>query len=125
MSRYEFKVLPAPKRPRKLTGLEKDQDKFCATLTDVMTDMGLDGWEFVSAQTLPYEERRFGLFRRVGSKPCLVFRREIERLDQAEQKVAPKRIARAHVVSRVNGGARRITLSDPAENKVYALPGAS
>ena len=86
MSSYEFQVVPAPERVRKLTDLKKDQDKFCATVTDVLTDMGLAGWEFVGAETLPFQQRRMLMFPRVADKTCLVFRREIK------PKVEPKRV---------------------------------
>lgn len=115
MSRYEFKVIPSPKRPRKLTDLTKDQDKFCATVSDVMCDMGLEGWEFIGAETLPFEYRRFAVFNRKIEKSCLVFRREIQPLGGVEAAVKPKRVARSHVVAQVRDGARRISLSEPAE----------
>ncbi|MBF9034845.1 hypothetical protein HKCCE2091_11395 [Rhodobacterales bacterium HKCCE2091] len=126
MSRYEFKVLPSPQRVRKLTGLARGQDKFCATLTDVMTDMGLQGWEFMGAETLPCSGRRLGLFPTSEEKSILVFRREIGRApllaEQPEpviaevkkvepKKVAPKRVARSEVVARVGAGARRLNIA--------------
>lgn len=83
---YEFQVVPAPERVRKLTDLTKDQDRFCATVTDILTDMGLAGWEFVGAETLPYRERRMFLFSRQMHKSCLVFRREIQKM------IEPKRV---------------------------------
>ncbi|MEM9756063.1 MAG: hypothetical protein AAF914_08725 [Pseudomonadota bacterium] len=120
MSRYEFMVIPAPVTARKLTGLTKDQDRFCATITDVMTDMGLAGWDFVGAETLPVHERRMFVLSKRAEKSCLVFRREIERLIDPKpvertQKVTPKRVARQEVVDRVKSGERRITLVAPSE----------
>lgn len=125
MSGFEFKVVPAPKRARKLTGLAKGEDRFCATLTDVITDLGLDGWEFVGAETLPHVRRLLGLFRRREERGCLVFRRRIEPLmaetkseaiaaeamslladDDDEEVVKPKRVMRKHVVPNLRGGGR-------------------
>lgn len=115
MSRYEFKVIPSPKRPLKLDGLQKDQDRFCATVTNVMTDMGLEGWEFVGAETLQVEHRALGIFARITQRSCLVFRREVSKLnDKVEAAVKPRRVARSHVVARVKEGKRRIRLSLPA-----------
>ena len=115
MSRFEFKVIPSPRRPRKLEGLEKDLDKFCATMTDIMTDMGLEGWEFIGAETIQDERRALGIFSRVSDKSCLVFRRPISKLDEkVEAAVKPRRVARSHVVARVREGQRRIRLSLPA-----------
>ncbi|MEM9320031.1 MAG: hypothetical protein AAGA70_13655 [Pseudomonadota bacterium] len=128
MSRYEFKVIPAPRKNRKLTDLTKNQDKFCATITDILTDMGLDGWEFVGAETLPYYQRRFGLFTRYQEKTCLVFRREIERLIEPQRLARPSaevmaitaepehRTARPEMVAQFRSGARQIKLAREASD---------
>ncbi|MEM1272665.1 MAG: hypothetical protein AAGF88_02550 [Pseudomonadota bacterium] len=130
MSRYEFTVIPAPTRVRKLTDLTKGQDKFCATITDILTDMGLEGWDFMGAETLPYTRRRFIIFWQNAERTCLVFRREIERLVEPKRVSRPKaevteitsqpiREARSEVVAHFKTGARRIGVIEPdaAETK--------
>lgn len=94
MSSYEFMVVPAPQKVRKLTGLEKDQDKFCATITDVITDQGLNGWEFMSVEVMPQRSRIMGLFPTTRMRSCLMFRREIEQLcERTDDGVQPRRVA--------------------------------
>lgn len=88
MPSYEFRVIPAPKGAGKKTDLTKGQDAFCAEISDVLTDMGRDGWEFVRAETLPERQRRKGLFSRQTDKQCLVFRRELSAKTEAEPSVA-------------------------------------
>jgi len=82
MHRYEFKVVPAPRRGDKVRGVRTTEDRFAHALMAVMNDMGRDGWDYVRADTLPCDER-VGL---TGSKTTfqnmLVFRRIIE-ADQA------------------------------------------
>lgn len=127
MSGYEFQVVPAPERVRKLTDLTKDQDKFCATVTDILTDMGLAGWEFVGAETLPYHSRRMFIFSRTEQKTCLVFRREIERaikpkrvtLPSPESEILgpePVRQARPEVLAQFKTR-RRIEVASPVEDQ--------
>jgi hypothetical protein len=75
MQRYEYKVVPAPKKAEKLRGVKATEDRFAQTLMQVMNALGRDGWEYVRADALPCEER-VGL---TGSKTTyqnmLVFRR--------------------------------------------------
>ena len=126
MSRYEFQVVPAPTRARKLTDLTKGQDVYCATITDILTDMGLAGWEFVGAETLPHYQRRMFFFSSYSEMTCLVFRREIERLIEPSNRLqgevfTPRRIAPqpsemvAQKEAQKSTGARRLNVSMPKE----------
>ena len=122
MSRYEFQVVPAPSRARKLTDLTRGQDVYCATITDILTDMGLAGWEFVGAETLPHYQRRMFFFSSYSEMTCLVFRREIERLVAPSNRLqgeifAPKRIAAqpSAMVAQQQTGARRLNVSMPKD----------
>ncbi|MDN5788826.1 DUF4177 domain-containing protein [Pseudorhodobacter sp.] len=83
MQRFEYQVVPAPKKGEKARGAKTTAERFAVALTQVMNRMGGNGWEYIRADTLPCEER-VGL---TGSKSSfqnmLVFRREvlIEELD--------------------------------------------
>ncbi|MFD1914323.1 DUF4177 domain-containing protein [Halodurantibacterium flavum] len=75
MARYEYKVIPAPVRGAKLRGVRDERERFAQTISQVMNDMALQGWEYQRAETLPCEERK-GLFKRETSyQNLLVFRR--------------------------------------------------
>lgn len=89
MSSYEFQVVPAPERAMAATNLTKNQDQYCMTVTDILTDMGLAGWDFVGAETLPVRERRMFIFSRQSQKSCLVFRREIKKLAEPKHPALP------------------------------------
>ncbi len=80
MQRFEFKVIPAPRRGEKARGVKTTEDRFALALTTLMNQLGAEGWDYVRADALPCEER-VGL---TGSKTTfqnvLVFRRVIESL---------------------------------------------
>ncbi len=78
MQRYEYQVLPAPRKGEKARGLKTGEERFAFALTGLMNRMGAEGWEYQRADTLPMDER-VGL---TGSKTTfqslLVFRRPAE-----------------------------------------------
>ena len=87
MQRYEYKVIPAPRRGEKSRGVKTIEDRFALTLTVVMNDLGRDGWDYVRADTLPVDERAgFTGGTKTSFQNVLVFRRLIE----AEAVAAPK-----------------------------------
>jgi hypothetical protein len=77
MMQFEYKVVPAPVRAEKIRGLKTVQDRFAATLTAVMNELGRDGWEYLRADTLPVEERVGFTGRQTAFQNMLVFRRTI------------------------------------------------
>ena len=78
MQRFEFKVIPAPKRGEKARGVKTTEERFALALTSLMNQLGAEGWDYVRADALPCDER-VGL---TGSKTTfqnmLVFRRALE-----------------------------------------------
>lgn len=94
MKRYEYQVVPAPKKGEKAKGAKTAADRFAVALTSAMNKMAAEGWDYLRTDTLPCEER-VGL---TGSKNVfqnmLVFRREI--LAEAVQMLGPA-IPRAKV----------------------------
>ena len=74
MARYEYKVVPAPKRPTRIRGVKGDEARFAFTIEEVINTSAADGWEFLRAETLPCQHG--GWFRRhVDTQTLLVFRR--------------------------------------------------
>lgn len=75
MQRYEYRVVPAPRKGEKVRGLKTVEERFAYALTTMMNKMGVEGWEYQRADALPCDER-VGL---TGSKTVfqnvLVFRR--------------------------------------------------
>ena len=45
MQRFEFKVVPAPKRGLKARGLKGSEDRFAHALETLMNELGAEGWD--------------------------------------------------------------------------------
>ena len=102
MLRYEFKVIPAPRRGEKLRGVKTTEDRFALALTNVMNEQGREGWDYVGADTLPVDERAGFTGTKTSFHNMLVFRRELEveaaapqRLFSAEPAAAAPRLGPA------------------------------
>lgn len=76
MQRFEYKIVPSPRKGEKSREARTTPDRFALALTTLMNRLGQDGWDYLRADTLPCDER-VGL---TGSKTTfqsmLVFRRE-------------------------------------------------
>lgn len=81
MTRYEYKVVPAPVQGTKAKGLKTPAERFARTLQELMTAEGADGWEYLRAEALPAEERQ-GLRKKITVyQNLLVFRRPLGATD--------------------------------------------
>lgn len=78
MQRYEYKVIPAPRRGEKSRGVKTTEDRFALALTMVMNDLGSEGWEYIRADTLPVDERAGFTGTKTSFQNVLVFRRVME-----------------------------------------------
>ena len=77
MQRYEYKVLPAPRRGTKARDAKTTEDRFALTLTTLMNDLGRDGWEYPRSETLPCDERSGFTKTKTTEQTMLVFRRAL------------------------------------------------
>lgn len=77
MQRYEYKVIPAPRRGTKSREAKTTEDRFALTLSTLMNELGRDGWEYQRAETLPCEERAGFTKTRTVDQIVLVFRRAL------------------------------------------------
>lgn len=77
MQRYEFKVIPAPKRGEKARGVKTTEERFALALTNLMNELGAEGWDYVRADSLPCEERVGFTGSKTTFQNVLVFRRAI------------------------------------------------
>lgn len=78
MQRYEFKVIPAPRRGEKSRAAKSTEDRFALALTSLMNRMGAEGWDYVRADVLPCDERSGLTGTKTSFQNMLVFRRPIE-----------------------------------------------
>ena len=86
MQRFEFKVIPAPRRGEKARGVKTTEERFALALTTLMNQLGAEGWDYVRADALPCEERAGLTGTKTTFQNVLVFRRVI---GQAEAEPAP------------------------------------
>ncbi|MBD1206594.1 MAG: DUF4177 domain-containing protein [Rhodobacteraceae bacterium] len=77
MPRHEYKVIPAPRRGTKSREAKSTEDRFALTLSNLMNELGRDGWEYVRSETLPTEERAGFMKTRVVEQTMLIFRRTL------------------------------------------------
>lgn len=75
MTRYEFRVIPAPTRGEKSREAKTTPERFARALTRLMNEMGQEGWDYVRADTLPVEERSGFTGTKTSFQNMLVFRR--------------------------------------------------
>jgi hypothetical protein len=78
MPRYEYKVVPAPKKGEKARGVKTSEDRFAHALNTLMNQLGADGWEYLRADSLPAEERSGFTGRTTVVQNLLIFRRTLD-----------------------------------------------
>jgi len=101
MQRYEYKVVPAPKKAGKIKGLRGTDAKFAASLAEIMNQFGADGWEYQRTDTLPCEVRQGLTGRTTTFQTMLVFRREINAVAETPETAQPVQITEAEPVPAV------------------------
>lgn len=72
---YEYRVVPAPRRAQREAVAKTTEARFAASLTNLMNEMGREGWEYQRADTLPVEERAGLTGTKTTYQNMLVFRR--------------------------------------------------
>ena len=77
MPQYEYKVVPAPKKPGKIKGVKGTDKKVAGPLAPFMNEFGAEGWEYQRTDTLPCEERQGLRGRTTVFQNMLIFRRKI------------------------------------------------
>lgn len=113
MTRYEYKVVAAPKRTKSFKGVRCHEDLFASVLAETMNELAASRWEYLRAESLPCEEKT-GLTSRVESyQSVLVFRRVII-ADQEFFETAPSRQIELHEIK-----------EDKTEHEVNAYAGGS
>lgn len=81
MTFFDYKVIPAPKRLKRIKGVSSTAELFSATLAEAINAAAREGWEYLRAETMPASEAG-GWFRRGAEviETVLVFRRPRETL---------------------------------------------
>ncbi|MDO9525908.1 MAG: DUF4177 domain-containing protein [Gemmobacter sp.] len=116
MQRYEYKVVPAPKRGEKVRGVKTTEDRFAHGLTLLMNDLGREGWDYIRADTLPCEERVGLTGRTTTFQHMLVFRRPLPEIAVPQPHVpvaAVSPVAKVHATAPEPAAAEPVTLPAP------------
>lgn len=75
MTRYEYRVVPAPTKGQKAKGAKSPEQRFAAAIEISLNDEAGTGWEFLRAETLPSTERQGLTGSKTVYQTVLVFRR--------------------------------------------------
>ncbi|HBZ42997.1 MAG TPA: DUF4177 domain-containing protein [Maritimibacter sp.] len=75
MQRYEYKVVPAPRKGKRAKGVKGLEARFAHTLSEALNELAIEGWEYLRADTLPVEERSGLTSKHTSFQSLLVFRR--------------------------------------------------
>ena len=87
MPHYEYRVIAAPERGKKVKGAKSTADRFAVALQDLMNEMGAEGWEYQRTDTLPCQERVGLTGKQTSFQHMLVFRREKAEAVLADEEV--------------------------------------
>lgn len=49
---FEYEVVPAPTKPKRVPGLSKDNERVAHELAEIFNEMAEDGWEYIRADTI-------------------------------------------------------------------------
>ena len=73
---YEYRVVPAPRRLRKIKGVRSTSELFATTLTDAINAEARQGWEYVRTESMAAEGPSGWLRRgRMVEETMMIFRR--------------------------------------------------
>lgn len=75
MSKFEYRVVPAPTKGQKAAGAKTPEQRFAAAIEAALNEEAGGGWEFQRAETLPSVERQGLTGSRTVFQNVLVFRR--------------------------------------------------
>ncbi len=91
---YDYKVIPAPRRLKRLKGVKSTSDLFAAMLSETINATARDGWEYLRSETLSAAEQG-GWFRRATEveETVLIFRRTREMLSPRISAPRPEPVA--------------------------------
>lgn len=78
MPDFEYKVVPAPRRAKRVKGAKDAGSRFAGTLAEVLNDEAKGGWEYYRSESLPIEDKK-GPFRSAIEtyQAVLIFRRRL------------------------------------------------
>jgi hypothetical protein len=120
MQRYEYKVVPAPKKGKRAKGVKGAEGRFAHALSECMNEMAAEGWDYLRTDTLPSEERSGLTGRATVFQTMLVFRREVSAdavgIGRSVDEIAGDNTPRLPSATEANAVAASSTVADAVEN---------
>ena len=125
MTHYDYKVIPAPKKVKRVKGVSAAEELFAVTLTDAINEVARQGWEYVRAERLPAESPRGWLRAAVAEEQAVLVFRRAARVAGAAAGLGASRARRRRAAARARGAAagarRRAGRRRPAEAALPAV----
>lgn len=79
MTVYEYKVVPAPRRPRRVKGVRGTPERYAHMIEELLNEMGADGWSYLRSDSMPVEARQGMLKGRIETyQTVMVFMRPVD-----------------------------------------------
>ncbi|TNJ42676.1 DUF4177 domain-containing protein [Phaeobacter sp. B1627] len=121
MQNYEYKVVPAPNRGKKVRGVKTPEARFANGIETVLNDMAAEGWDFQRAEMLPSEERSGLTGTKTTWRNLLVFRRALAGHDTDARNTAQPLAATAGATVAAGAPAEAVA-SDPSAKLIATSP---
>ena len=99
LTRFEYKVVPAPRKGRKAKGLKTPGERFANALAATINQHAAEGWDYVRTDTLPSEERKGLTGKTTVFQNMLIFRRQVGTAEASLRPATPPAIAPAPPLS--------------------------
>lgn len=80
--RYEYKVVPAPRKGLKGKDVKGAEARYANALESAMNEQAAFGWQYLRADTLPFEERQGLTGKTTSYQTLLVFCRSLDAEDR-------------------------------------------
>ncbi len=99
----EYKVLPAPSKGRRGSGIKGGEARFAHALETLINEMAATGWQYLRSDMLPHEERQGIRSTQTTYRSVLVFRRDVaaKHMPDSVANKAPSALPPEPVLSRV------------------------
>lgn len=120
MSYYDYKIVPAPKKAKKIKGVSGSGELFALTLNEAINEIARQGWEYYCSETLTAQTPG-GWFKRAVTEEqvVLVFRKPREHLSPrlaSAPEITAESVPESRIMEPLGAAARR-------EPRIVEAPG--
>lgn len=92
MPKFEYTVVPAPRKGAKAKGAKTADQRFAHALAILINEKAAEGWEYLRTDTLPSEERSGLTGKTTVFQNMLIFRRPTD-IEALIEETAPRPVA--------------------------------